>query len=453
MDARHLEMKLLKNVSVLSMAALLLQLVCLLDSPCAHASGQNNAREEKKEKVERTNASLKPQNDIQNRFTINHVRRFHDELQRVSNPDIIIRRTYSFQEHLLPRALRRRSFLRSIWPDPEWIDGDWAPGGENDRRHNDISNLVNTVEEFNSGRVNVSAIKEITTFADNLDGVWAGKNESEAMAQFRTQKRLFELMSGDFKAALSVQEVKAVETQIREYFDLSASEKMNSTFIETSIKQSPLSTAFSQSIYCPETLDRLYGNIRDGRFAQWSQDGSPTVLPEIPTVEDGLFQTFATVSSEMYNNSTILRKGGNDGAMIFFGDAIQSYGKVIDGIIDWHGEFEGGMPPFAVLIVEPTQSSEPSETTQEQEGKKVCSTPSQRYTETTPPPPPPPRAQGNITILAWRGSSPLLDWANNFAISPTLCMSPVAPSVCLLPTMRPLTYVHFTIWQPRAGRT
>ena len=37
MDARHLEMKLLKNVSVLSTVALLLQLVCLLDSPCAHA--------------------------------------------------------------------------------------------------------------------------------------------------------------------------------------------------------------------------------------------------------------------------------------------------------------------------------------------------------------------------------------------------------------------------------
>ena len=206
---------------------------------------------------------------------------------------------------------------------------------------------------------------------EDLDGMWVGKNDSEAITQFRTQKRLFELMQGHFKAAFSILEVDVVKTQIRKYFGLSESEQeLNSTFAAF-IKQSPISTAFSQSIYCPETLDRLYGNIWDGRWTRWSQDGSPTVLPEIRTVEDALFQTFATVSSEMYSSPAIPRKGGKDDAIQFFGDVIQSYGKVIDGIIDWHGEFEGGMPPFAVLVVKPTQSSEPSETTQEQEGKKV----------------------------------------------------------------------------------
>ena len=62
---------------------------------------------------------------------------------------------------------------------------------------------------------------------------------------------------------------------------------------------------------------------------------------------------------------------------------------VIDGITDFHDEYEVSVPPFAALIVQPKDP------------------------QTAP-----------ILIFTWRGSNTLLDWINDFAFSPTLCRPP-----------------------------
>lgn len=65
---------------------------------------------------------------------------------------------------------------------------------------------------------------------------------------------------------------------------------------------------------------------------------------------------------------------------------------VIDGITDFHDEYEVSVPPFAALIVQPKDP------------------------QTAP-----------ILIFTWRGSNTLLDWINDFAFSPTLCRPPARP--------------------------
>jgi len=69
--------------------------------------------------------------------------------------------------------------------------------------------------------------------------------------------------------------------------------------------------------------------------------------------------------------------------------SIAEYGEVIDGITDFHAEFQAAFPPFAALIVQPKD-------------------------ETAAP----------ILILAWRGSVTVFDWINDAACSPTLCRPP-----------------------------
>jgi len=67
--------------------------------------------------------------------------------------------------------------------------------------------------------------------------------------------------------------------------------------------------------------------------------------------------------------------------------SIASYGTVIDGFTDFHGEDQAAIPPFAALIVQPKDE---------------------------------PEADPPILILAWRGSVTAFDWINDAACSPTL---------------------------------
>ena len=114
-----------------------------------------------------------------------------------------------------------------------------------------------------------------------------------------------------------------------------------------------------------------------------------TVFPDkIDGVDKPLLQTLATVCQKLYDEKLytsfkpkgggesnekldqpfeLIKKGGEytddageviSGVSIFNKDtkttaSIAEYGKVIDGITDFHGEFQAAFPPFAALIVQP----------------------------------------------------------------------------------------------------
>ena len=111
---------------------------------------------------------------------------------------------------------------------------------------------------------------------------------------------------------------------------------------------------------------------------------------------------------------------GGVGALDAFKSSLASYGTVIDSITDWHDELEVAIPPFAALVVQPGPPA-PSEAFI---GVRPSPTP-----ERLPPPLIVSQLRENavrlrqdpILVLAWRGSVTLMDWANNFAFSPTLC--------------------------------
>jgi len=143
-----------------------------------------------------------------------------------------------------------------------------------------------------------------------------------------------------------------------------------------------------------------------------AETGAP--LPTISGVDGLLFQALATVCGTLMSDELdaifkpvpedaepddkldqpyqLKKRGGwtvdGESAMDVFKSKLASYGTVIDGITDWHGEYEAAVPPFAALIVQPPKK----------DGKD-------------PKP---------ILILAWRGSHTVLDWVNDFAGSPTL---------------------------------
>jgi len=65
--------------------------------------------------------------------------------------------------------------------------------------------------------------------------------------------------------------------------------------------------------------------------------------------------------------------------------SLASYGKVVAGFTDFYGMDQAAIPPFAALVVQPNDEQE-----------------------------------APILILAWRGSTTVLDWVNDVAFSPTL---------------------------------
>eukprot|EP00964_Phaeocystis_antarctica_P055587 scaffold32696_cov59-Phaeocystis_antarctica.AAC.1 len=117
---------------------------------------------------------------------------------------------------------------------------------------------------------------------------------------------------------------------------------------------------------------------------------------------------------------------GGVGALDAFKSSLASYGTVIDSITDWHDELEVAIPPFAALVVQPGPPA-PSEAFI---GVRPSPTP-----ERLPPPLIISQLRENVVrlrqdpilILAWRGSTTLLDWVNDAAFSPTLC-KPAPPA-------------------------
>ena len=49
---------------------------------------------------------------------------------------------------------------------------------------------------------------------------------------------------------------------------------------------------------------------------------------------------------------------GGGGALDIFNSSLMSWGTVIDGIVDFHDEFEVSVPPFAALVVQPKDEKE-----------------------------------------------------------------------------------------------
>ena len=183
-----------------------------------------------------------------------------------------------------------------------------------------------------------------------------------------------------------------------------------------------------------------------------------TVFPDkIDGVDKPLLQTLATVCQKLYDEELytsfkpkdggesnekldqpyeLIKKGGEytddageviSGVSIFNKDtkttaSIAEYGKVIDGITDFHGEFQAAFPPFAALIVQPKDETAVRSPTR---GHPPC-----LVVERMLLPPPflvsqlPPLWQAPILILAWRGSVTVFDWINDAAGSPTLCRPP-----------------------------
>ena len=49
---------------------------------------------------------------------------------------------------------------------------------------------------------------------------------------------------------------------------------------------------------------------------------------------------------------------GGGGALDIFNSSLMSWGTVIDGIVDFHDEFEVSVPPFAAIVVQPKDEQE-----------------------------------------------------------------------------------------------
>ena len=113
-------------------------------------------------------------------------------------------------------------------------------------------------------------------------------------------------------------------------------------------------------------------------------------LPTISGVDGLLFQALATVCGRLMSDELdavfkpvpenaepddkldqpyqLKKRGGwtvdGDSAMDVFKSKLASYGTVIDGITDWHGECEAVVPPFAALVVQPPKKDGKASTAQ-----------------------------------------------------------------------------------------
>ena len=119
---------------------------------------------------------------------------------------------------------------------------------------------------------------------------------------------------------------------------------------------------------------------------------TPVFPDKIDGVDKPLLQTLATVCQTLYDENLhtiskpkdgaesnemldqpyeMIKEGGEytddagdviSGVSIFNNDtkltaSVAEYGKVIDGITDFHGEFQAAYPPFAALIVQPKRTT------------------------------------------------------------------------------------------------
>ena len=183
------------------------------------------------------------------------------------------------------------------------------------------------------------------------------------------------------------------------------------------------------------------------------------VMPtEISGVDEPLLRTLATVASKMYaeelmasyeDGAVFTKAGGEHGegtkALDLFKSSLACYGKVVDGIIDWSGEAEAYFTPdltLALTLVTLTLTLILTLTCRPRSHRLLRSS-SSRKTETWatyepaltyPKRPLHPVSSPNmlptyvtclwqapILILAWRGSTTMLDFINDVAFSPTLC--------------------------------
>ena len=116
---------------------------------------------------------------------------------------------------------------------------------------------------------------------------------------------------------------------------------------------------------------------------------------------------------DVFNNSTIQPVDGKP-----YGTAsLASYGEVIDGFTDFHRESQALFPPFAALIVKP--KDEPVEAVRTLTRSPLPPFLASQLREMLPR-----LRQAPILILAWRGSTTVWDWINDFACSPSLCRPP-----------------------------
>ena len=104
------------------------------------------------------------------------------------------------------------------------------------------------------------------------------------------------------------------------------------------------------------------GSAPDGKLAQtyelFKAGGQYKLDGKYYTDKDGKVEGYTNGTGDavkgfhVFNHSTLV-----DGTP--YGSAsLASYGKVIDGITDFHGESQAAFPPFAALIVQPNDETE-----------------------------------------------------------------------------------------------